>query len=156
LRKKVFVLLLIMLTLFLSCTRTLTLAHVETYSKRTAELNYLGRNRQSYIKLISKEIFPARKINLQGGWLHYIQADSDTVRKISADKIRYIYFKDHFLGIFDGMICGLLGGAAFGFIHMDPNAEMASLGVVILAGTGAVLGIIPGGIIGTKLKFEFK
>ena len=139
----------------LSCTRTTHLINHQEDSKTFNEFNYLGKQRNAYIELENKNLIRAKSFELENDTVIYI-TQTDSVKYLNTKQIRSIYFKDHFVGTFDGMFFGFLSGLTTGALFINPDVEMAHISVLLVGLGGSAIGAVGGSIKGSKLKYKFK
>jgi len=156
LRKNSYLLLIILLIILIlsSCSRTKPLMQHHERSKSMVELNYLGKNKESYIRFNSGKIVHATTIEVTEDSLKYKPINSDDIKKISLKEIKSIHFKDHYVSIFDGSLFGFIGGLISGFLYVDRDSDMSGLAIAGISAGGTIIGAIIGGLIGSKIEYK--
>jgi hypothetical protein len=156
--KKAVVLLMSVILLLSSCTRTSKLTKHQN-SDEIGKFNYLGKNRDGHIVLKSGESISTEFINLKGDTLEYYLTSSDSIRYIDTQKISRVYFNDRVVGGVDGLWIG--SGIILAIIfYMDRDGGIFGDGgggeVIYLLGGGALIGFGTGALFGGKINFEFE
>jgi len=146
--------LLLLIFLFHSCSRTRPLLQHPEHSESIAELNYLGKTKESSLKFKSGKIVRAATIEVTNDSLKYKPLHSDTIQYVRLKEISSISFKDHYVSLFDGALFGFIGGLAGGYLYVDRDSDMAGLALAGSAAGGMVVGALVGGLIGSKIEYK--
>ncbi len=141
--------------ILLACSRTTHLRPHEPDSDAYKKFNYLGKNRSGIIKLQDNKTIHAKTLELENDILKF-SSQSDSVNHINTDQIKSVYFKDHFVGGFDGFLFGFMGGGLVGLSTVDKDVEGAGWAILGYGALGSAIGAIVGGIKGSKLIYYFE
>ncbi len=137
-----------------SCSRTKPLLRQERYSAVRHELNYLGKKKEGSIKFKSGKVLRAAMISVSGDSLYYQPVHSTAVKKVSLREIESIYFKDRYVGTFDGALLGFLGGLLGGCLYVDTDSDMAGFAIAGISAGGLAAGAVIGALIGSKIEYK--
>ena len=139
-----------------ACSSTKIIKNTDNDSERFKEFNYLAQNRTGNIVLNTGEVIITDFISLDNSVIKYQCSNCDSVKSISSEKVKVIYFKDHLVGGFRGAILGAVGGLILGLSTLDNDADMVGYTYVYFLAGGAVVGSITGSIIGSKIKYKIQ
>lgn len=127
------------------------------------EMNNQLRERSANIEMIDGRDIFADNVTLSGDSVSWLDASTSETSKVSTRQIRRIVIKNHFIGALEGMGIGLLVGGSVGFILGSSGPEggawgrsgQIAMGLIVVGGTGVIVGLIPGLIIGHSYEYEF-
>lgn len=151
--KIIFSSLLILIFILVSCSNNRLINLNNPNGKFKKELNYLGDHRTAEIVLKNNQSFLADNSKVINDSLYCLNVQSSQNMKIHVSEIKKISFKDHILGTGQGFFLGFGIGTAVGLITVDPDAEMAGLGILAGMVSGAIIGGIAGLIFGSNLNY---
>lgn len=149
-------LLLSLILIFFSCSRTKIIKNLESNSKLLKEFNYLAQTRTGNIVLNSDKVILTDRISLEENSINFKCSYCDSAESISPDEVKMIYFQDHLSGGAQGALFGAISGGVISYSEIDKDSDMAEATILKAITIGAMVGALTGYLIATKIKYKIQ
>ena len=127
------------------------------------EVNEELRGRDVKIELKDGGEIYAKEVIVSNDSVTWLDASTTEKTRVATQRIKRVVFKNHLVGGLEGLGIGLGGGSGLGVIvigatstHQGEIGEhWVEIGLVLGGGTGTVVGLITGSIIGHSYNYDF-
>jgi hypothetical protein len=115
--------------------------------------------REANIELKDGRHILAKEVKISDDSASWVDARTEGKSKASIQQINKIVTKSSSIGALEGIGFGLVGGGGLGFLvgstQHAREIPMELIGVILGGGTGTIVGLITGLIVGHSYNYEF-